>query len=455
MGYLDEIKQMWAMVLDTFRPEYPTEALNLWFTPLSIERFDADTNKLTFSTPTAFREKVLNEKYKPIIESRFASVLGMDVTVCIVSREEPTQPVIADTPVAPTVAEPTGESGMNGTDFASRSKYTFDNFIEGESNRFARAACWKVANNPFNEWNPLFIHGPSGVGKTHLMCAVINEMRRQNPSTRVVYTKGDDFINDMVRCLAHSDMESFRARYRGCDVLLVDDIQFVAGKVGTQNEIFHTFQTLFDEGKQIILASDRPPKDINPLEERLRSRFEQGLLADINPPDLELRIAIIKKKAENIDMNIPDDVLTYLAENLRSNIRQIEGAIKKLAAKAMLDGRKISMELARGCIAELLGDAEPLNVTIDKIFAAVFNKYGITKEELTSKKRTKEVAQARHIAIHLIREITEMSLPNIGKIFDRDHSTVNSSLVVVKERIISDPLFSADMEALAKEICGN
>ncbi|MBQ3483430.1 MAG: chromosomal replication initiator protein DnaA [Clostridia bacterium] len=457
MGYLDEIKQMWEMVLDTFRPEYPSEALNLWFTPLSIEAFDPETNHIRFTTPTAFREKTLNERYKPIIEERFSSVLGLDVTVSFSSLEPASVPVI--TPLshaeAPAQGASAAESGMDGTDFAKRTKYTFDNFIEGESNRFARAACWKVATNPFNEWNPLFIHGPSGVGKTHLMCAVINEMRRRDPSIRVVYTKGDDFINDMVRCLAHSDMESFRARYRGCDVLLVDDIQFVAGKVGTQNEIFHTFQSLFDEGKQIILASDRPPKDINPLEERLRSRFEQGLLADINPPDLELRIAIIKKKAEYVDVDIPDDVLTYLAENLRSNIRQIEGAIKKLAAKAMLDGRKISMELARGCIAELLGDAEPLNVTIDKIFAAVFKKYNITKEELTGKKRTKEVALGRHIAIHLIREITEMSLPNIGKIFDRDHSTVKSSLDAIKKLVINDPLFASDLEALCKEIKGN
>ena len=458
MGYPDEIKQMWETVLDTFRPEYPSEALNLWFTPLCVESFDAETNHITFSTPTAFRESVLNKKYKPIIEERFASVVGLDVTVSIVSHEEtPSAPVIpssAQAPVPPAESA-TAEPVEDTSDFAKRSKYTFENFIECESNRFARAACWKVANNPFNEWNPLFIHGPSGVGKTHLMCAVINEMRRQNPSTRVVYTKGDDFINDMVRCLAHSDMESFRARYRGCDVLLVDDIQFIAGKVATQNEVFHTFQSLFDEGKQIILASDRPPKDINPLEERLRSRFEQGLLADINPPDLELRVAIIKKKAEYVDVDIPDDVLTYLAENLRSNIRQIEGAIKKLAAKAMLDGRKISMELARGCIAELLGDSEPLTVTIDKIFAAVFKKYNISKEELVSKKRTKEVAQARHISIYLIREITEISLPNIGKIFDRDHSTVISSLESAKKQIISDPLFAADIDAMIKDIRGN
>ena len=238
-------------------------------------------------------------------------------------------------------------------------------------------------------------------------------------------------------------------------MLLVDDIQFIAGKVATQEEFFHTFQSLFEDGKQIILASDRPPRDINPLEERLRSRFEQGLLADINPPDLELRVAIIKKKAEDIGIDIPDEVLSYLAENLRSNIRQIEGSIKKLAAKSLVDGRRITMELARDCISDLLGDAEPLNVTIDKIFAAVYRKYNVSKEELLGKKRNKEIALARHVTIYLIREVTEMSYPNIGKLFERDHATIMSSLDVIKKRISFDPVFESDMENLKKEIRGH
>jgi chromosomal replication initiator protein len=286
------------------------------------------------------------------------------------------------------------------------------------------------------------------------MGAVINELRRQNPATRVIYTTGVDFVNHMVKCISRNEMESFRNHYRSCDVLLIDDIQFIAGKESTQNEVFHTFQTLFDEGKQIILASDRPPKDIHPLEERLRSRFEQGLLADINPPNLELRVAIIKKKAEDMSIDLPPEVLSYLAENLRSNIRQLEGAIKKLAAKSLVDGRLISLEMARDCIGDLLGDTEPLNVTIDKIFAAVYKKYNIAKDEIVGKRRNKEIANARHVAIYLIREITEISLPNIGKIFDRDHSTVMSSLDWVKRRIMAEPIFNADIENLRKEIQG-
>ncbi|MBR6728498.1 MAG: chromosomal replication initiator protein DnaA, partial [Clostridia bacterium] len=419
--------------------------------------YDPDRSELIFDVDSEFKALKLNERYAPLIEERFVSETGMDVAITFRYTGAPSDPqkyidMVNGTrrepdPLPPTVEEQVVEN-------APRSRYTFENFIVGESNKFAHAACWKVANNPSTEWNPLFLYGPSGVGKTQLMCAVINEIRRRNPAAKVVYTKGDDFINDMVRCLANSDMESFRARYRSCDVLLIDDIQFVAGKEATQNEVFHTFQTLFEEGKQIILASDRPPKDIHPLEERLRSRFEQGLLADINPPDLELRVAIIRKKAEYINIDLPDGVLTFLAENLRSNIRQIEGAIKKLAAKALLDGRKISMEMARDCISDLLGDTEPLNVTIDKIFAVVYKKYNIPKEDIVGKKRNKEIAQARHIATYLIREVTEISFPNLAKVMDKDNATVQASCKQIKTRVIREPLFAAEVENMIKEIRG-
>lgn len=457
MAYPNEIKEMWEMVKESFRAEYSSTAFDLWFNSPVLSDYHPDTNEIVFDVDSEFKAGRLNDRYRPLIEARFAEEIGMDVTVTFRFTGTPADPnqiinmIRGAAPAqAPVFSAPAEEQSPEN---AQRAKYTFDNFIVGETNKFARAACWKVANNPSTEWNPLFLYGPSGVGKTHLMCAIINELRRQNPSTKVLYTKGDDFINDMVRCLANSDMESFRGRYRGCDVLLIDDIQFVAGKEATQNEVFHTFQALFDEGKQIILASDRPPKDINPLEERLRSRFEQGLLADINPPDLELRTAIIRKKAQDLSIDLPDPVLTFLAENLRSNIRQIEGSIKKLAAKSMLDGRNISLEMAKDCISDLLGDAEPLNVTIDKIFAAVFKKYNIPKEDVIGQKRNKEIAAARHIAIYLIREITEISFPNIGKIFDdRDHTTVLSSHKAIQKRIIRDPLFAAEMENMKKEI---
>ena len=249
-------------------------------------------------------------------------------------------------------------------------------------------------------------------------------------------------------------MEDFRDKYRTCDVLLIDDIQFIAGKISTQEEFFHTFNALFDEKKQIILTSDRPPRDIKTLEDRLKSRFEWGLIADIEPPDLELRIAIIKKKAEQVNVLIPDDVLTFLGENLRSNIRQIEGAIKKLGAMSFLWGKTINMELAKECISELLDGAEPVSVTVDKIFTAVYNNYKISKEDIVSPKRNKEISNARQISIYLIRELTEMSYPNMAKIYNRDHASLIYAYNTTNQRANLDSMFAVEMRELKKEITG-
>jgi chromosomal replication initiator protein len=286
------------------------------------------------------------------------------------------------------------------------------------------------------------------------MSAIVNEIKSKNEKARVIYIKGDDFTNEMIECLAKQEMYKFHAKYRNCDILLIDDIQFIAGKTSTQEEFFHTFNALYEDRKQIVMSSDRPPKDIQTLEDRLKTRFEWGLIADIQPPDLELRIAIIKKKIEQARIRVPDDVIVFLAENLRSNIRQIEGAIRKLSALSFLNGQDISMELARSCISELLGGAEPVNVTVDKIFTAVFKKYNVRREDLVGTRRTKEVAAARHITIYLIRKITDMSFPNIGKIFGRDHSTVMSSIETVERKLLGDTVFNVEINELIKEVNG-
>jgi chromosomal replication initiator protein len=292
------------------------------------------------------------------------------------------------------------------------------------------------------------------LGKTHLLYATINRLKQNNPNIKIIYTNGEDFTNQMIACLANKTMEDFRDKYRTCDVLLIDDIRFIAGREATQEEFFHTFNALYEEKKQIILTSDRPPRDIKTLEDRLKTRFEWGLIADIQPPDLDLRIAIIKKKIEQARIRVPDDVVVFLAENLRSNIRQIEGAIRKLSALSFLNGQDISMELARSCISELLGGAEPVNVTVDKIFTAVFKKYNVRREDLVGTRRTKEVAAARHITIYLIRKITDMSFPNIGKIFGRDHSTVMSSIETVERKLLGDTVFNVEINELIKEVNG-
>ena len=334
------------------------------------------------------------------------------------------------------------------------SDYTFDNFIVGSSNKFAHAAAFAVATRPANDYNPLFIYGQSGLGKTHLLYAITNELKAKQPNTKIIYVKGEEFTNQLVESIKDQKMERFRAKYRSCDVLLIDDIQFIAGKNSTQEEFFHTFNALYEEHKQIILTSDRPPSDIKTLEYRLKTRFEWGLIADIQPPEFELRLAITRKKAEQAGIHIPDDVCVFLAENLRTNFRQVEGSIRKLRALSFLNGAQITMDMARSCIVELLGGAEPISVTVDKIFASIYKKYGISKEDIKGVRRTKEIAFARHVTAYLIRTITEMSLPNIGKLLGRDYSTIISSIEVIERKLRNDSMFNVEIDELIKEVNG-
>jgi chromosomal replication initiator protein len=449
--FIEEIRGIWEMVKDSFREKLPESTFNLWFGELEVVAFEDDM--ITMGISSAFKFKIIQEKYINEIQDEFCKILGFDIHVNLTftgsAKKDDGIFYEQKDPAPKKVIEPE-HINLSNYNF----EYTFENFIVGSTNKFAHAACVAVANAPATNYNPLFIYGNSGLGKTHLMYAIINRLKQNNPNIKIIYTKGEDFTNQMISCIASKTMEDFRDMYRKCDVLLIDDIQFIAGKISTQEEFFHTFNALFEEKKQIILTSDRPPRDIKTLEDRLKSRFEWGLIADIEPPDLELRVAIIKKKAEQVNVKIPDEVLTFLGENLRSNIRQIEGAIKKLSALSFLSGKTITMELARECISELLDGAEPVSITVDKIFTAVYNKYGITKEDITGKKRNKEIAQARHISIYLIRELTEMSYPNIGKIFDRDHTTILFSYNTMHDKVNLDPLFSVEMNELKKEITG-
>ena len=479
MAYLDDISQVWHLVRETFRPELSDVITDLWLGGLEVLDFQGST--VIMKAESEVKIRVVTSKYKTEIEKRFSEMLGFDVTLQLICTDAPQIPM--DEPsILQRVSEsnhtmnPPADESSDGTDASMAMQntdnsfrpggigstlppfnfeYTFENFIVGSSNKFAHAACLAVADRPAQAYNPLFIYGPSGLGKTHLLYAITNELKKKIGNVRVIYIKGEDFTNQMIDSLSRQAMNEFRDKYRSCDVLLIDDIQFIAGKTSTQEEFFHTFNALHEAGKQIIMTSDRPPREIKTLEDRLKTRFEWGLIADIQPPDLELRTAIIKKKADQVNVSIPDEVLTFLAENLRSNIRQIEGAIKKLGAKSFLTGRHITMELARSCISELLGGAEPVTVTVDKIFAAVQKKYDIRREDIVSGKRTKEIANARHITVYTIRSVTDMSLPNIGKIIDRDHSTVLSSIESVEKRMAQNPVFRTEIEEMIKEIKGS
>ena len=467
MSYIDEVKVIWEMVKNSLAETMTESAVKLWFGDLSLVSFE--NNVVGFTIESEFKYNTIHKQlYNVKIADAFSKIMGFPVSVSIeftgkaASTEELIRRIRSENAEAIERGAYTGEiknkptdEMVGGTIPPYNFEYTFDNFIVGESNKFAHAACFAVANNPAKDYNPLFIYGPSGLGKTHLLYAITNKIKKDKPDTRIIYIKGEDFTNQLIECLSRQAMPEFRQKYRGCDVLLIDDIQFIAGKDSTQQEFFHTFNALYEDHKQIILTSDRPPREIKTLEDRLKSRFEWGLIADIDKPDDELRIAIIKKKAEQVKIDLSSEVLSYLALNLRSNVRQIEGAIKKLAALSFLSGKEITLENTKSCIGDLLDGAEPTTVTVDKIFGAMYKHYGVSKEDILSKKRNKEIAMPRHIAIYLMRRLTDMSLPNIGKLIGRDHSTVKASEDLIQKKYREDANFSHEIEDIKSEIVGN
>ena len=433
---MKSLSDLWDSILSRLSGELSDTTIKTWFDEISVVTME--DSALVLHCSNAFKKNTVEARFLPQIKAALKDIFSTDMEVKILSDEQ--------------LAAYHGVAPDRPGDLFDSDAFTFETYVVGPQNKLAYAAAKSVAEKPAESYNPLFIYGDSGLGKTHLLYAIAHLVNRRRPEARIVYIKGDDFTNELVSSIRENRNAEFREKYREATVLLVDDIQFIAGKIQTQEEFFHTFNALYEEKKQIILTSDRPPREIKTLEDRLKTRFEWGLIADIQPPDLELRIAIIKKKIEQVNIAVPDDVILFLAENLRSNIRQIEGAIKKLGAYSFLNGVDISMELARSCISELLGGAEPVNVTVDKIFAAVYKKYNVKREDLVGSKRTKELAAARHITIYLIRKITDMSFPNIGKIFGRDHSTVMSSIETVEKRLRSDTVFNVEINELIKEI---
>ncbi|MEG1943112.1 MAG: chromosomal replication initiator protein DnaA, partial [Angelakisella sp.] len=332
-------------------------------------------------------------------------------------------------------------------------EYTFDTFIVGSSNKFAHAASWAVASNPAKAYNPLFIYGDSGLGKTHLVCAICEEVKKNNPTFNILYVKGEEFTNELINAISHHETNTFHEKYRAADMLAVDDIQFIGGKESTQEEFFHTFNTLFHGGKQIVLTSDRPPKEIKTLEDRLRTRFEWGLLADIQAPDFETRVAIIRRKAELLNFVIPDDVSEYIANRLKNNIRQLEGVVKKMKAYKQLAGSNPTILLAQSAIKDILSDHQPLPMTVDRIITEVARTYGVTPEEVRSSKRSSMISVARQVAMYIIREVTPMSMADIGEEFNnRDHSTVVYACQQVQKNMVKDSHYKETVDDIVKNI---
>ena len=401
----------------------------LWFSDLSLISMDETT--AVFTTPTDLRKKILLSKYINVIKETLEEVIGFPLNIEILSLDEINKVGEEDEEPDIPIPDPT-EDGARKEERVSAlinapsdrrsllDEYTFDNFVEGSSNKFARAACMAVAKEP-NTYNPLFIYGHSGLGKTHLLYAVINYMKKNHPGLNIVYKKCENFLDELVYAIQNGSTAEFKEKYRTADVLLIDDIQFIAGKVSTQEEFFHTFSALYEHDKQIILTSDRPPMEIKPLEDRLRTRFEGGLLADVQPPSFELRIAIINKKAADIGLVISNSLVEYMAERLQNNIRQIEGVLKKLYAIYSLTSTEVTKEKIDEVISIIDPGNIPTDAIIERILSAVSRNYGISAEDLKSKKKTDNIAKARHVAIYLIKNLTELTLKEIGAIFNRHY----------------------------------
>lgn len=330
--------------------------------------------------------------------------------------------------------------------------YTFENFIVGNSNRFAHAAALNVADNVGAKNNPLFLHGPSGLGKTHLMYAIANRVLARDPSKNIICKKGEEFMNEVIESIRSDRNTSFRQKYRNCDMLLIDDIQFIAGTQSTQTEFFHTFEALYEDHKQIIITSDRPPKDLETLEQRITSRFEAGLLADIQPPDYELRLAILKNKISQSNIEVPVDVMDFLAQNLQENIRQLEGVVKKLAMSNLLTGQPVSMDMVIQTVPEYLREEEPVSDMIDRVVNCVAKRFSVSPEEIMSSSRKKDIKDARNISMYVVRAVSDISLSQIGNAFGRDHSTVHSNIGGIESEIGSDPVLAATVKEIIKEV---
>ena len=399
-----------------------------------------NSNCITLEVRNDFICKIVSDRYTGLLAEAFKTVLGFDVEVRFTVPHEEAAP----------------DKSRKALDEASlpsgRYDFTFENFIRGPSNQFAFAAAQAVAANPSGAYNPLFIYGPSGLGKTHLLNAIQIEIRKNHPDFNIVYVDCEKFTNEIITAVKTATTEQFRQKYREADVLLIDDIQFLAGKESTQEEFFHTFNTLHNAGKQIVLASDRPAKEIKSLEERLRTRFEWGLTADIQPPDFETRVAIVKRKAELLNLDLPDDVAEYIANHLKQNIRQLEGAVKKLNAYYMLEGIAPCIGVTTTAIKDTLNDTQPIPVTIEKIINEVARTYNVMPADIRGKKRSANVSAARQMSMYIIREITGMSMEAIGSEFQRDHSTVVYSINTMEKNIGKDRHLKETVDDIMKNI---
>lgn len=427
------LQTTWEKVLALLEEETSSVGFKTWIKP--IVPIELTQHKLSLSVENQLIKNMIEGPYNDLIQNAMAEVTGTQYEI---------EAVVGLTAQQPSKKEPP----QNRSE-----KFTFDNFIVGNSNRFAQAACLAVAETPALAYNPLFLYGGVGLGKTHLMHAIKNYIKQQNPNAQIAYLSAETFTNELIYAIQTNSNQEFRNKYRNMDVLLVDDIQFIAGKTSTEEEFFHTFNTLHEANKQIVLTSDRPPKEIKVLEERLRSRFEWGLVCDIQPPDYETRIAILKQKAASEGILIQEDVYAYVADKIKSNIRELEGVFNRIVAYSGLESRSITLDLAIDTLKNY-GDSNTRQITPEYIVESCARYYNVTAEEIYSNKRTKNIAFARQVAIYIIRTITSMSLEKIGNFFERDHSTIIHTMKKIENDLQEDESIRSNIQSLIRDIKG-
>jgi len=440
----NELNELLTKAKELLKDETTKISYETWIKNLEIQ--SADNGNIVLVASSSFQKEAVQARYQDLLINTFNFITNKDCTVSIIAKDE-----IQDVPSSQSTVD--ANFGYSNTNL--NQKYTFDSFVVGNNNRFAHAAALAVAEAPVTSYNPLFLYGGVGLGKTHLMHAIGNEILRKNRESKILYVTSEKFTNQLINAIKDNKNETFRNKYRNIDVLLIDDIQFIAGKERIQEEFFHTFNALHESGKQIILSSDRPPKDIQLLEDRLKSRFEWGLIADISNPDYETRLAILRKKAQSDNILIEDDILSAIATRIDSNIRELEGTLNKLIAKSSLTNSPITMEMAERAINDIVSQQDKV-ISSDFIQETVAKYFNISAKEIKGSKRSNDIAFPRQIAMYLCRNVAHMSLPQIGKDFGkRDHTTVmhacnkidkelkenqNTKLIVdsVKNILISD-----------------
>jgi chromosomal replication initiator protein len=439
------LDSLWGRLLDAVANKLAPAIIDQWVRPCRLLAVEGDHLKI--GAPNPFSRDWLIQHHLQTLQQAAQSVVGGQPRLTIVVDESAAEPALTADAPPPLAARPGGGSteGLNP-------RYTFDSFVVGSSNQFAQAACQAVAELPSKAYNPLFIYGGVGLGKTHLLHAVGYQSAKLFPGMVVVYITSERFTNELINAIRYDRTAEFRSRYRNIDLLLIDDIQFISGKERTQEEFFHTFNTLYESRKQIIVSSDSPPKDIPEIEERLRSRFEWGLIADIQPPDFETRVAILKKKAALERVRLADDVAYLIASRVKSNIRELEGSLTRMIAFCALTGREMSVDLAQEVLGELWGEEEKI-ITIEQIQRKVSEAYGIKLSDLKAKNRTKAVAFPRQIAMYLARQLTHASLSEVGRAFGgKDHTTVLHAVDKIQVLLQEDPKLRKSIDGLIQGI---